>query len=87
MFKELEAQINQLEKNDKLMLKEIEKIKKIVKDPAKLSYSVSEASTAMGVKPITIRRWIQDNIIRAVKLDNSKGYLIPADELNKILKP
>lgn len=51
----------------------------------RLSYKISEAATALGVSPASIRRLIARGIIKPVRI--LRHVLVPASELRKIVKP
>lgn len=50
----------------------------------KLAYSVHEAAAALGLSASSIWKWISLGQLRAVRVGGRT--LIPADELNRILK-
>ena len=50
----------------------------------KLAFSVHEAAAALGLSVSSIWKWISLRQLRAVKIGGRT--LIPADELNRILK-
>ena len=47
-------------------------------------YTIAEAAELLGRQQNTIRRYIRTGVLKATKLGNS--YIIPAEELRKILQ-
>ena len=58
----------------------------IKEEPAwmKLAFSVQEVAAALGLSASSIWKWISLGQLRAIKV--GRRTLIPADELNRILK-
>ena len=46
-------------------------------------YTVKEVAEIFRRKPLTIYRWIAEDKIKPIKVED--GYLIPEDEVNRIL--
>ena len=53
------------------------------KDSQRLLYSIGEVAKLLGVSPITVRKWIKQGKIHAIKL--GRKYAIPATEIDKII--
>lgn len=48
--------------------------------------TVDEVAKVFRVKPRTVRRWIQAGRIKAVLVTRQAGYLIPKDEVDRLLR-
>lgn len=49
-------------------------------------YSVAELARMLSVKPYTVRRWIHDNEVKAVKLPGGRGdYRISETEATRLV--
>lgn len=47
-------------------------------------YNINQASTLLGLKIRTVREWIKDGKINAIKYKNSNRWFIPESEIKKI---
>lgn len=55
-------------------------------EPLEKHYSVTELSRILSVKPYTIRRWINDKTIKAVRLPGGRGdYRISETEAKRLV--
>ena len=52
----------------------------------KQMYNTFETATALGVKTRTVRGWIHDGKIKAVKYNGGKKWFIGAEEIERIAK-
>ncbi len=51
----------------------------------RLTYTIRQTARALGVSEWTIRRWIRNDTLPAIKVGGT--WLIPADELDALLHP
>lgn len=79
MLKDLENTLKSHQTQIDHLQKEVSTLKAKGSTAHKLTYTVKEAASALGVKETTIRTWIAEHKLKAIQ--TGKNLLIPADNL------
>jgi excisionase family DNA binding protein len=55
--------------------------------PERRAYRVDETAEILGVSTSTIRNWVRDGRLRALRPAGSGAVLVPASEIARLLEP